>query len=98
MKIAIIASFLATGLALNAQMLQDGFVRVAYGDAMAIQRTTNTQNKKRFDKIDAPEKKHSRGDVSGMQLADLVVLTERRSTNMDGCLEVFVSSRFILDD
>ena len=59
-------------LALNAQMLQGKVVRVADGDTITILDATNTQNKVRLNKIDAPEKKQAFGEVSRKHLASMV--------------------------
>ena len=72
MKIALIVSLLVTSLALNAEMLQGRVVRVADGDTITILDATNTQNKVRLNKIDAPEKSQAFGEVSRKHLASMV--------------------------
>ncbi len=72
MKLALIVAFLVMSLALNAQTLQGKVVRVADGDTITILDATNTQNKVRLNKIDAPEKKQAFGEVSRKHLASMV--------------------------
>jgi len=72
MKIALIVSLLVTSLALNAETLQGRVVRVADGDTITILDATNTQNKVRLNKIDAPEKSQAFGEVSRKHLASMV--------------------------
>jgi endonuclease YncB( thermonuclease family) len=71
-KVALIVSLLVTSLALNAQTLQGKVVRVADGDTITILDATNTQNKVRLNKIDAPEKSQAFGEVSRKHLASMV--------------------------
>ena len=65
MKIALIVSLLVTSLALSAETLQGKVVRVADGDTITVLDATNTQNKVRLNKIDAPEKSQAfvKGDI-----------------------------------
>ena len=72
MKVALIVSLLVMSLALNAQTLQGKVVRVADGDTITILDATNTQNKVRLNKIDAPEKSQAFGEVSRKHLASMV--------------------------
>lgn len=55
MKLALIASFLVTSLALNAQTLQGKVVRVADGDTITIRDEVKVQGKNLVNRIDAPE-------------------------------------------
>ena len=59
-------------LALNAQTIQGKVVRVADGDTITVLDATNTQNKVRLNKIDAPEKSQAFGEVSRKHLASMV--------------------------
>ena len=72
MKIALIVSLLVMSIALNAQTLQGRVVRVADGDTITILDSTNSQNKVRLNKIDAPEKSQAFGEVSRKHLASMV--------------------------
>lgn len=72
MKLALIVAFLVMSLALNVQTLQGKVVRVADGDTITILDATNTQNKVRLNKIDAPEKKQAFGEVLRKHLASMV--------------------------
>lgn len=76
MKIALIVSLLVTSLALNAETLQCKVVRVADGDTITVLDATNTQNKVRLNKIDAPEKSQAFGEVSRKHLASFVASKE----------------------